>query len=592
VERGPQAAAPTHQVGVDSAEVRGYKAAVTQHESPWAPQARIAELEALLSAERQRSAQLEKEREVLKASHERLRLELELLKRRLFVAKAERVDSRQLELEFAQKLRALDEVAGTLGMACSETSGGARAKQKRKPSGRRDLKSLPLEEKRVEIADPVFDALVAQGKAERIGFEESCKLAWQRGGMRRLVIARVKYRTVGADGEAALESALLPKELFFRCLAAPSLLAHVMTGKYCDGLPLFRMEQRFARDGVAIDRGTMARWVEEVGATVGATVVAAMREEALATAFCIATDATGVAVQPAPTEDGRQACRRGHYFVQVADKDAIFFEYTPKETSATVLELFMGFSGYVQADAKSVYDALFRPSEQPPPDGEAEVRQEVACWVHCRRGFWEATTAKSVVAREGLARIGRMFELEATWRNKPPEEIHRLRQAHLRPHVEAFFSWAEAEHQKVREQRGLLRKALGYAVRHREALRRFLEDGRLLLENNRSERELRRIAVGRKAWLFVGSDDHAQSAGHLFTLIATARLHRLDPEAYLRDLLRVLAHWPRERYLELAPKSWAATRARLVAVELDAEVGELTVPEPLTSPAEQQSPPR
>ncbi|MFB1485400.1 IS66 family transposase [Corallococcus sp. RDP092CA] len=365
-----------------------------------------------------------------------------------------------------------------------------------------------------------------------------------------------------------------------------------LPGKYCDGLPLLRMEQRFARDGVAVDRGTMARWVEDVGATVGTTVVAAMRDEALATAFCIATDATGVAVQPAPAEGGRQACRRGHYFVQVADKDAVFFEYTPKETSAAVLERFKGFSGYVQADAKSVYDALFRPAEEAPPDGEAQVRQEVACWVHCRRGFWEAATAKSVVAREGLARIGRIFELEATWRDKPPEEIHRLRQAHLRAHADAFFTWAEAEHEKVREERGLVRKALGYAVRHREALRRFLEDGRLLLENNRSERELRRIAVGRKAWLFVGSDDHAERAGHLFTLIATARLHRLDPEAYLRDLLRVLAHWPRERYLELAPKYWAATRARLVAAELDAEVGELTIPEPLTAPAEAQSPSR
>jgi transposase len=562
------------------------------HESTSATQARIAELEALLSAEKQRSAQLEKERDVLKASHERLRLELELLKRRLFVAKAERVDTRQLELEFAQKLRALEEVAGTLGMAVGEASGDAGTKKKRKPKGRRDLKSLPLEEKRVEIADPLFDALVAQGKAERIGFEESCKLAWQRGGMRRLIIARVKYRTVDAAGEATLASALSPPELFFRCLAAPSLLAHVITEKYCDGLPLFRLEQRFARDGVPIDRGTLARWVEDVGATVGTTVVAAMRDEALATAFCIATDATGVAVQPVPAQGQRQACRRGHYFVQVADKDAVFFEYTPKETSAAVLELFKGFSGYVQADAKSVYDALFRPAEAEPPDGEAAVRHEVACWVHCRRGFWEATTAKSVVAREGLARIGRIFELEATWRDTPPEEIHRLRQAHLRAHVDAFFAWAEAEHEKVREERGLVRKALGYAVRHQEALRRFLEDGRLLLENNRSERELRRIAVGRKAWLFVGSDDHAQRAGHLFTLIATARLHRLDPEAYLRDLLRVLAHWPRERYLELAPKYWAATRARLVAAELDAEVGELTVPEPLTAPAEEQSSPR
>jgi transposase len=529
---------------------------------------------------------------VLKASHERLRLELELLKHRLFVAKAERVDTQQLELEFAQKLRALEEVAGTLGMASGEASGEAGATKKRKPSGRRDLKSLPLEEKRVEIADPVFDALVAQGKAERIGFEESCKLAWQRGGMRRLVIARVKYRTVDADGEAALASAMMPPEPFFRCLAAPSLLAHLVTEKYCDGLPLFRMEQRLARDGVPVDRGTMARWMEDVGATVGATVVAAMRDEALATAFCIATDATGVAVQPVPMEGRRQACRRGHYFVQVADKDAVFFEYTPRETSAAVLELFKGFQGYVQADAKSVYDALFRPSEEEPPDGEAEVRHEVACWAHCRRGFWEATAAKNAVAREGLARIGRIFELEATWRDKPAEQIHRLRQAHLRAHVDAFFTWAEAEHETVREQRGLLRKALGYAVRHREALRRFLEDGRLLLENNRSERELRRIAVGRKAWLFVGSEDHAESAGHLFTLIATARLHRLDPEAYLRDLLRVLAHWPRERYLELAPKSWAATRARLVTAELDAEVGELTVPQPLTASSEEQPSPR
>ncbi|MFP2924759.1 transposase [Pyxidicoccus sp. 3LG] len=131
-----------------------------------------------------------------------------------------------------------------------------------------------------------------------------------------------------------------------------------------------------------------------------------------------------------------------------------------------------------------------------------------------------------------------------------------------------------------------------FTLNQRTPLVRFLEDGRLRLDNNLSENALRHQVVGRKAWLFVGSDDHAQSAGHLFTLIATARLHRIDPEAYLRDLLRVLAHWPRERYLELAPKYWAATRARLVATELDAEVGELTVPEPLAPPSEEQSSPR
>jgi hypothetical protein len=125
-----------------------------------------------------------------------------------------------------------------------------------------------------------------------------------------------------------------------------------------------------------------------------------------------------------------------------------------------------------------------------------------------------------------------------------------------------------------------LRTALGYAHRQRAALTRFFEDGRLQLTNNGSERELRRIATGRKAWLFVGSDDHAQAAGNLLTLIASARLHKLDPEAYLCDLFRVLPQWPRDRYLELAPKYWPATRARMVPAELEVEIGWLTIPPP------------
>ena len=206
---------------------------------------------------------------------------------------------------------------------------------------------------------------------------------------------------------------------------------------------------------------------------------------------------------------------------------------------------------------------------------------EVGCWVHARRGFWEAALTKSVVAREALMRIGQIFKLDATWRDKAPAHIARLRNAHVRPVLEDFFDWVHKQYQEVRAQRGMLRSALGYAVRQKDALMRFLDDGRLLLDNNRSERELRRIAVGRKAWLFVGSDDHAQSAGHIFSLIASARLHRLDPETYVRDLIRVLAHWPRERYLELAPKYWAATRARLDCAQLALEVGHLTVPEPM-----------
>jgi transposase len=545
---------------------------------------RIASLEAAvvsLTAERDR---LTVERDKLRASHERLRLELELLRRRIFVATAERVDTAQLELEFAAKLAELDKLGGAPPKGAD---GAEPRKGKKKPTGRRDLCKVPLEEERVEITDPLFEGLVAEGKAERIGHEESAKLAYKRGGLRRLIVARVKYRAVDARGEARIETAAMPPECFPRSMAAPSLLAKILTDKYCDGLPLNRIEDRFARDGAGIDRGTMCRWVEDAGATAGATVIAAAREEAISTAFCIATDATGVAVQPIPShEKKRQACRRGHYFVLIADRDHVFFEYTPKENSDVVAEMFRGYEGYVQADAKSVYDVLFRePEDEPPDDG---VRQEVGCWSHCRRKFWEATITKSVVGREGLARAGRIFALDAGWKGKPPAEIQRLRQAHLRPHLEAFFAWADEEYARVRDQRGILRSALGYAVRQKGALMRVLDDGRLVLDNNRSERELRRIATGRNAWLFVGSDDHAQAAGHVFSLIASARLHRLDPEAYLRDLFRVLAHWPSDRYLELAPKYWAATRARLDEAELAREVGFLTVPPML---AKEQAPP-
>lgn len=547
------------------------------------PEQRVAALEAELAAQREAVAQLTHERDVLRASHERLRLELELLRRRIFVAKAERVDTAQLKLEFAEKLAALDRLAGLSAPAPEErmTSPGP----KKKPTGRRDLRSAPLEEERVELKDPVLEELVASGKVERIGHEESCKLAYKRGGMRRLVIARVKYRTIDGCGESHIETTPMPAETFARSLAAPSLLANVASSKHCEGLPLFRLEDRYTRDGYSLDRGTMCRWLEDAGATLGATVVAAARREAVQKAFCIATDATGVAVQPEPLPDQkRQACRRGHYFVLVADRDHVFFEYTSKENSRVVAEMFRGYSGYVQADAKSVYDVLFREPEERPPDGDDPgTRQEVGCWSHARRGFWEATAAKSIVAREGLARIGRIFEVDGRFRGKPPSEIDRLRQLHLRPHLEEFFKWATVQYELVREERGLLRSALGYAARQKDALMRVLDDGRLVLDNNRSELHLRRIAVGRKAWLFVGSDDHAQSAGHLFSLIASARLHRLNPESYLRDIFRVLAHWPKDRYLELAPKYWAATRARLDPAQLALEIGELTVPPPLAA---------
>jgi transposase len=577
---------------------------------------RIAQLEAQLAEERQRVEALTREREALaqerqqlRASFERLRLELELLKRRIFVAKAERVDTLQLELEFAAKLAHLTRLDAQLTAQLAATSGAATGasgpddKKRAAPKGRRNLAEAKLPEKRVELTDPVLEALVEKGEAQRMGFEESYKLGWQRAGHVRVVVARAKYKVPGqVPEEAQLSTTPPPPEVLARSLAAPSLLAHLAVEKYCDGLPLFRVEDRFGRDGVPLDRGTMSRWLEDMGATLGATVVEAARREALATAFCIATDATGIGVQPARREDNkRQPCRRAHFFVHIADEDSVFYEYAPKETSAAVAAMFFGFSGYVQADAKSVFDILFVNAEDrrkrltkgaPPgdvPDVDEAVRHEVGCWSHARRKFWEAAVAKDATAREALFRIGRFFDLEEKWKGRPHAEVTRLREEFARPHVDSFFQWASAEYEKVKGQRGLLCSAFGYVTRHQVALRRYLEDGRLALENNRSERALRKVAVGRKAWLFVGSDDHGTSTANLLSLIATARLHGLNPEAYLRDVLRVLPHWPNDRYLELSPKHWAATRARLDSAQLAAELGPLTVPPPEAATTEEQA---
>lgn len=248
-----------------------------------AERATVAAERTALAAEREQVAKLTEERDLLRASHERLRLELELLRRRIFVAKAERVDTVQLEMEFAATLTALDRLGGVLPSV--PDAGEPPGSEKRKPTGRRDLRKLSLPEERVEMRDVLFEKLVAEGKAERIGFEESRKVAWKRGGARMLVVARTKYRAVDARGESMIETTPMPPECFPRSLAAPSMLAHILTDKFCDGLPLHRIEDRLARDGFPLDRGTMSRWVEDAGATVGATVIAAARKDAFETAF-------------------------------------------------------------------------------------------------------------------------------------------------------------------------------------------------------------------------------------------------------------------------------------------------------------------
>ena len=465
------------------------------------------------------------------------------------------------------------------------------------PTGRRDLSKCDLPEIRVELSDPQLE-----GKAERIGVEETSRVAFERGGYRRLIVARVVYkepepspppRTEGpTDGRipaAPTEpsyrfiTAPMPKEIMARGMLAPSMIAHVLAIKYVLGVPFYRYEQQCAHEGFALDRGTMCRYSEHVGATLGCIVEAA-RKEAIATAFCLSTDATGVAIQPIPLPDGtHQPCRKGHFFVTLADKDHVFFDFQPKHTSLAVWQMFKGFSGYVQADAHAIYDALFKGI---PPDGADDKPGEcgpppieVGCFSHARRKYWEAAVCKHPLGLQGVRLIDAIFDADRKLAKLAPAQRKAQRDRTVRPLVDAFFTWARAEHEK-RPERGLVATALGYSIRHEKALRRFLDDGRLRMDNNSAERELKVIAVGRRAWLFYGSDDHAGAAGNTLSLIASCKLHRLDPELYLTEIIRILPYWPRDRYLELAPKYWAATRARLSPDELKLPLGPITVPPP------------
>jgi transposase len=567
----------------------------------------VAELQQLLAAERaaadERIAELEQERDNLRASHERLRQELELWKRRLFIAKAERADNvQQLKLEFAEKLRKLDVMAGTLGIAQDDSTvpdeqpardGKPRGKRgKNRGTGRRDLRSLRLEEERIEIADPHLEKLVQEGKCVRHGFEERVTLAHKRASKRRVIIARVRYKTVDAEGNADVITTPAPAEMLAGTIAAPSLAAHVIMENVGKGLPLFRIEDSFGRDGVSIDRATLGRWKKQVGDKLAETVVKAMHKHALATAFCISTDATGVSVQPIYShEKGRGPCQKSHFLVMIADRDHILYEYLEKENGPAIYQRFRGFNGHVQADAKSVFNLLFADEDElarkaPNIEHDGCTRVEVGCWYHCRRRFWESAVAKSEIGREGLARLGRIFELDESWRDKPPAEIKRLRQQHLRVHVDAFFAWVDEQRERFADQRGYARTALEYASNQRDALTRFFDDGRLVLTNNGAERGVKAIALGRKAWLFCGSDDHARSTAALYSLVASARLHRHEPEDYLRCLIRLVPNWPVDRMLELTPLFWARTRARLDVDQLVAEFGRIDIPaEPLDTRA-------
>ncbi len=357
--------------------------------------ARVFEVEAQLATERAKLAEITAERDRLRRAYQILFEHYELLRRKLFVASAERIDVTQLELEFADTKAKLDALAKQLGTELEGSPAPADVapsasppsddepkktrKPKTTPTARRDLRDEDMPEKRIEILDPALE-----GMCERVRFEESCRLGYQRGGPVRIVLARAIYKKPVETHEGSSEEPVFelvtvkkPKELVERGLLAPSLIAHMLVSKYRFGLPFHRLALMLLAQGVRLDDGTMCRYAEDVGATLGC-IVDAMAKQAKETAFCLSTDATGVCIQPEPLASGqRQACRKGHFFVVLADRDHVFFEYQREHTSKAVCEMFRGFTGYVQADAHAIYDALFRGEARANADDDAPT--EVGC---------------------------------------------------------------------------------------------------------------------------------------------------------------------------------------------------------------------
>jgi hypothetical protein len=259
--------------------------------------------------------------------------------------------------------------------------------------------------------------------------------------------------------------------------------------------------------------------------------------------LCI--DATGVLVQ------ALEKCRNAHFWVVAAPERHVLFGFSSKHDNAAVDRLLSGYVGFLVADAHTVYDHLFK-------DGQI---REAACWAHVRRYFYKALESEPNRARHAIALISKLFQIEKLIASSPPEARRATRNTDSAAVLATFEAWCDVEVASVLDETPLS-KALKYARNHRVALRTFLDDPRVPIHNNWSERELRREAVGRKNWLFVGSDEGGAVNATFVSLIASCQLHGIEPFAYLRDLFCLLPGWKLQDVLELSPMKWAATVAR------------------------------
>jgi transposase len=417
-----------------------------------------------------------------------------------------------------------------------------RAHTRHKPTGRKPLPDhLPRVD--IEVLPPEVEQKGREA-FDRIGEDVTETLERRPASLVVVRVHKPKFVPKERDrlGETQVLQASPPELPIERALAGPGMLADTIVKRWQDHLPLNRLEKIYARDGLELARSTVCGWHGELSALVR-PLIGAMWDDALSAPY-LCTDATGVLVQ------ALEKCRRAHFWVVLAPELHVLFGYSPKHDAAAVDRMLRGYKGKLVLDAHAVFDHLFRGGDV----------TECGCWSHARRYFYKALPSDPDSATKALAFIGGLFRIERRLKDAhaPPSKRFEVRQAESKPIVESFFAWADAEALRVLDETPIA-KAIGYSRNQREALGQFLADGRLPIHNNASELQLRRQAVGRKNWLFVGSDDGGEVNANFVTLLASCQLHKIEPWSYLRDLFCLLPSWPMRRVLDLAPAYWNKT---------------------------------
>lgn len=532
-------------------------------------------LRATIAEQQKQIAKLEAERERLRKLYEKALFELEKMRRGLVGPKSEKLRVAEEQLSLLETLlSSLPPVSEPAPDPLPAPSPEPKQK-KHTPHGRRkpdDLSHLPVVVMRLE---PTLSDEEREG-AEEIGIDVSESLEYQPACYVRLRVERPKFRLRNGDGTRVVQAEPVVRGIA-RCLAAPSLCAHVLVQKYADHIPLHRQEKIFRRHDLTLARSTLSDWVQGSHALLR-HIVKAMWDDARRAPW-VGIDATGILIR-----DSEQ-CRRKSFFVLVAARDHVLYHAAEREDRFEPLALLGGYEGYVIADASAIYHELYRQNDS---------IVEVGCWSHARRKFFDALSSDKHGATRGLVQIGRLYEVNRQTRKQDDEWQAELRAELARPILDELYAWV-ADAQATPDDKSPLRLALNYLHNHREPLARFLGDGRLRLDNNLSELALRRQVIGRKNWLFCGSDEAAHWNTTVVSLIASCELHDVEPWAYLRDVLTLLPTWPQQAVLELAPKYWAVTRARADvaaklhhldlparAAELDPEMYKSALSQPLT----------